>query len=116
MHDYEGVFRRMNSVIFYSNTGQSKAVAEYFADALSYPLLDIKENKTAEYQNLVLVFPVLCQNIPDVVKGFLQRIKVENLTIIATYGKMCCGNVLWEIQNKYQHTIVAAAYIQTKHS
>ena len=106
----------MNAVVFYSNTGQSKAIAAYFANQLGYPLADM-ETKCAEYyQNLVLVFPVHCQNIPDIVKSFLKNISVENLTVVATYGKMCCGNVLYEIQKNYQKNIVAGAYIPTKHS
>ena len=106
----------MNAVVFYSNTGQSKVIATYFANQLGYPLADM-ETKCAEYyQNLVLVFPVHCQNIPDIVKSFLKNISVENLTVVATYGKMCCGNVLYEIQKNYQKNIVAGAYIPTKHS
>ena len=106
----------MNAVVFYSNTGQSKAIAMYFANQLGYPLADIEIKCAEYYQNLVLVFPVHCQNIPDIVKSFLKNISVENLTAIATYGKMCCGNVLYEIQKNYQKNIVAGAYIPTKHS
>lgn len=106
----------MNAVAFYSNTGESKIIAEYLANQLRYPLEDMEMKCAFHYQNLVLVFPVHCQNIPDIVKLFLKRITVENLTVIATYGKMCCGNVLYEVQNKYQKNIVAGAYIPTKHS
>ena len=106
----------MNAVVFYSNTGQSKAIAAYLASQLGYPLADIEIKCAKHYQNLVLVFPVHCQNIPDIVKDFLKNISVENLTVVATYGKMCCGNVLYEIQKKYQKNIVAGAYIPTKHS
>jgi len=106
----------MNAVVFYSNTGQSKAIATYFANQLGYPLADMEIKCAEYYQNLVLVFPVHCQNIPDIVKSFLKNISVENLTVVATYGKMCCGNVLYEIQKNYQKNIVAGAYIPTKHS
>ena len=106
----------MNAVVFYSNTGQSKAIATYFANQLGYPLVDIETKCAEHYRNLVLVFPVHCQNIPDIVKHFLKNVSVENLTAIATYGKMCCGNVLYEIQKNYQKNIVAGAYIPTKHS
>ena len=106
----------MNAVVFYSNTGQSKASATYFANQLGYPLADMEIKCAEYYQNLVLVFPVHCQNIPDIVKSFLKNISVENLTVVATYGKMCCGNVLYEIQKNYQKNIVAGAYIPTKHS
>ena len=106
----------MNAVVFYSNTAQSKAVAAYLSSELGYPLVDIERGYTELYENLVLVFPVHCQNIPDTVKVFLKRTSAINLTVIATYGKMCCGNVLFEIQNIYQKNIVAGAYIPTKHS
>ena len=106
----------MNAVVFYSNTGQSKAIAAYLANQLGYPLADMETKCAVHYQNLVLVFPVHCQNIPDIVKNFLKNVSVDNLTAIATYGKMCCGNVLYEIQKSYQKNIVAGAYIPTKHS
>ena len=106
----------MNAVVFYSNTGQSRAIATYFANQLGYPLADIETKCAEHYRNLVLVFPVHCQNIPDIVKSFLKNVSVENLTAIATYGKMCCGNVLYEIQKNYQKNIIAGAYIPTKHS
>ena len=106
----------MNAVVFYSNTGQSKAIATYFANQLGYSLESIETSGAEHYQNLVLVFPVHCQNIPDIVKTFLKNISVNTLTVIATYGKMCCGNVLYEIQKRYQNDIVAGAYIPTKHS
>ena len=106
----------MNAVVCYSNTGQSLAIASHLADRLGYALSSIEEDNTKAFLNLVLVFPVYCQNIPDAVKEFLGRINVKNLTVIATYGKMCCGNVLFEIQKRYQKNIVAGAYIPTKHT
>lgn len=106
----------MNAVVFYSNTKQSESVAEYLAKELCYPIVDIEKIADIHYKNLVLVFPVHCQNIPDTVKAFLERISVENLAVIATYGKMCPGNVLYEIQNRYHKNIVAGAYVPAKHS
>ena len=106
----------MNAVVFYSNTKQSESVAEYLAKELCYPIVDIEKIADIHYKNLVLVFPVHCQNIPDTVKAFLERISVENLTVIATYGKMCPGNVLQEIQKKYCRNIVAAALVPAKHT
>lgn len=106
----------MDAVAFYSRTGQSEAVAGYFADKLSFRLLDIESGCGGSYDNLVLVFPVHCQNIPDAVKAFLKKADIKNLTAIATYGGICCGNVLHEIKYKYNKNVVAAAYIPTKHS
>lgn len=106
----------MNAVVFYSNTGQSRLVAEYFAKQLSFPLESIENVRTVDFQDLVLVFPVYCQNVPQAVKDFLKGISAQSLTLIATYGKMCCGNVLFEIQKRYKIRIVAGAYVPTKHS
>ena len=106
----------MNAVIYYSNTGKSLDIARYFSDKLKYPLLSLEKIEFHSFKNLVIVFPVLCQNIPDDIKAFLKRASVEYLTPIATYGKMCRGNVLHEIQNKYKMNIVAAAYVPTKHA
>ena len=106
----------MNAVVFYSNTGESKAVAAYLADRLEYPLADMEATCVQHYQNLVLVFPVHCQSIPELVKAFLKKVSVENLTVVATYGKMCCGNVLYQIQKRYQKNVVAGAYVPTKHA
>ena len=107
----------MNAVVYYSNTGQSRAVAVYLAERLDYPLVDLEACTECHFDNLVLVFPVYCQNIPDTVKGFLSGITADHLTPVATYGKMCYGNVLHEIQKKYPcTTVVAGAYVPTKHT
>lgn len=107
----------MNSaVVYYSNTGQSKRVAEYFADKTSFELCDIIGLSECVFDTVILVFPVHCQNVPDCIKHFLKRLQVKNLAVIATYGRMCYGNVLNYIQRRYDHNIVAAAYVPTKHS
>lgn len=105
----------MNAVVFYSNTGECKRIAEYFAEQLGFPLAEIS-NAEHQYENAVLVFPVHCQNVPQAVTQFLHTLSVRNLTLIAAYGKMCHGNVLYEIQQKHHFNIVAAAYVPTKHT
>lgn len=106
----------MNVIIYYSNTNQSRKVAEYFAAKLEFPSVSVYDLKEFNFQNAVFVFPVYCQNIPEIAKEVLNKLNVDNLTVVATYGRMCHGNVLHEIQNKYHHNIVAAAYVPTKHS
>jgi len=107
----------MKAVVYYSNTGQSRAVAEYLAKRLDYPAVDMETCGETRFGCLVLVFPVYCQNIPQAVRGFLGTISADCLIPVATYGKMCCGNVLWEIQKRYpQHTVTAGAYVPTKHT
>lgn len=106
----------MNAVLFYSNTGESRRVAEMLAQKTEYPIFDTMRLTEFEFDNAVLVFPVYCQSIPNAVKSVLKRITVTNLVVIATYGRMCHGNVLQEVQKRYRHNIVAAAYVPTKHS
>ena len=105
-----------DAVVYYSNTNQSKRLAQYFATALDYRLLDIFQVSHSHFDNLVLVFPIHCQSLPDTVKEFLANTKISCLTLIATYGRMCHGNALYEAQEKYPHSIIAAAYVPTRHS
>lgn len=106
----------MNAVVFYSNTGHSASLAKYMAEKLNYPVFEIEKVNAEQYENLVLIFPVHCQNIPYVVQGFLKTAKVQHLIVVATYGKMCCGNVLYEVQNKFHMNVVAGAYIPCGHA
>lgn len=106
----------MNAVLYYSATGQSERIARYIARSITFEAADILLHKNKEFDNAVIVFPVHCQNVPKLVKEFLAEITVKNLTVIATYGRMCHGNVLYEIQKRYRHNIVAAAYVPTRHS
>lgn len=106
----------MNAVVYYSNTGYSREIARYLAKRLGFALLDIQHTSETAFDSLVLVFPVHCQNIPHAVKAFLRVAKAQNLTAVATYGRMCHGNVLREIQRGYGMRIVAGAYVPTAHS
>ena len=106
----------MNAVIYYSNTGACKRIAEYLADKSGYILCDIYGIERYVFDTAILVFPVHCQNVPDAVKDFLSKLKVNALAVVAAYGKMSYGNVLYEVQKKYPHNIAAAAYVPTKHA
>lgn len=116
MPNNEGISETMNAVLYYSNTGESKRIAEYIADKTGYALTDITAVKEYAYEYAVLVFPVYCQNVPQAADKFLPRLQAEHLVTIATYGKMSYGNVLNEIQRRYAHRIIAAAYVPTKHA
>lgn len=106
----------MNAVVYYSNTGESRKIAEYFSEKLGYPVFDIGGLNIYEFDTVALVFPVHCQNIPKAVKGFLKKLNAKNVAVAATYGKMCRGNVLYEAQNRFKLNVIAGAYIPTKHS
>lgn len=106
----------MNAVIYFSNAGECKRIAEYISDKTGWTLFDIKQTANCAYNTAVVVFPVYCQNTPQRVKDFLSELQAENVALIAAYGKMSYGNVLYEIQLKYKHTVIAAAYVPTKHA
>lgn len=121
-HD-ESVFRKVNGIIYYSNTNRSKAVARYFANELGWELYDLnrpdqrEQAAKAVFEKVILVFPVYSQNIPNVVKAFLKELNTHYLSAVATYGKMCYGRVLYEIQQiQTSGEMIAAAYFPAKHS
>lgn len=106
----------MNIVVYASYTGECQRIAQYLSKKTGYPLDSIEEILPACFENLILVFPIHCQHIPEAVKRFLSSVSVKHLAVIAAYGKMSYGNVLYEIQHCYPHTVVAGAYVPTKHS
>lgn len=106
----------MNAVIYYSNTGESKRIADYVAEQTGFCLVDLTTTSKYVYDTAVVVFPVYCQNVPEAVDEFLKKLQAEHAALIATYGKMSYGNVLNEIQRKYRFDIIAAAYVPTKHA
>lgn len=89
----------MTSVYCFSGSGHSYAIAEYFARELQVPVVNI-DRRLAEshYQAdlAVVIFPVYCQNIPAVVRDFFSKLDSKHVVLIATYGKISHGNVLWE--------------------
>ncbi len=113
---YEGIFYKMNAVVYYSNTGQSRLAAEHLAKETGFSLLQMEEVDSASFECLITVFPIHCQSVPTAVLDFLRNTKAERLIPIATYGRMCYGNALHEIQKRTTHKIVAAAYLPARHS
>ena len=107
----------MNVVVYYSNTGESEKIARYFSDATGYPMTSLSLLNGIVFKDVILVFPVYCQNLPKAVEELLPRLRAERLALVATYGRMCYGNVLYEAQKLCENSsVVAAAYIPTKHS
>ena len=114
----EGIFFGMNAVFYYSNTDQSKTVAEYIANALGWDIFNIEDGdgEGLEYEKAFIVFPVHCQNIPARVKSFLSNLLARYLIPVATYGRMHHGNVLYEIENDYGFTVIGGAFVPAKHT
>lgn len=116
MQSYERILRVMKSVVFYSNTGESEKIATFLAKELEFSMFELSMCEQKDFSDLVLVFPVLCQNVPKPVKNFLSVVEVKNLTLIATYGGINHGNVINEAKKLFAGKLVSAAYVPTKHS
>ena len=64
----------------------------------------------------VVIFPVYCQNIPAVVRDFFSKLDSKHVVLIATYGKISHGNVLWEAFKIIRGRVIAAAYVPMGHT
>lgn len=106
----------MNAVVYFSCSGQSKAVAENLAERLGYGLYETKDAEEKIFENVAIVFPVHCQSFPAPLKNFFIKLKAEHVTLIATYGRAHCGNALYEAAKLIKSEIVAAAYLPAKHT
>jgi NAD-dependent dihydropyrimidine dehydrogenase PreA subunit/flavodoxin len=109
----------MNKIYCFSGTGHTKEIADYFATALNENIIDIRLNTTDCDDNIdvaIVLFPVYCQDIPVAVKKLLPEIKAKYFVLIATYGKMSYGNVLFEASRIVNGTVIASAYIPTEHT
>ena len=105
----------MTTIYYFSGTGHSLAVAKALAEMLTCRIVpmgfDCEKTETA-----VVVFPVYCQNIPKPVKQFFKRLEAKHVALIATYGKISYGNVLYEAQKILNREIIAGAYIPMGHT
>ena len=106
----------MNAVIYFSCSGQSKAVAEDLAKRLGYDLYETRSVEGKFFENVAIVFPVHCQSYPKPLKSFFKALNAKHVTLIATYGRAHCGNAIYEAAKLVTGEIVAAAYLPAKHT
>jgi NAD-dependent dihydropyrimidine dehydrogenase PreA subunit len=113
----------MNLVLCFSPTNGTKMIAEYVADYLEAPLVLLtsyqSQNEfdyTIDYEYIVFCFPVYSQNIPVPVHNIISKLKAKYFVILATYGRMNTGNVLYEVSKLINGTVIGGAYIPTKHT
>jgi ferredoxin len=113
----------MNAVIYLSPANATKKVAEYFAIKLDFPLINLTSYRkrinydySLMYNYVIFCFPVYSQNIPSVVIEILKSLKTKNIVIIATYGRMSMGNVLYDAKKLINANLIGAAYVPTKHT
>ena len=108
----------MTKIYCFSGSGHSFAVAKALSDMLDCKVawIGFKNEIISKDDTAVVVFPVYCQNIPKPVKSFLKTLFVQHIVLIATYGKISYGNVLYEAQKLVHGDIIAGAYIPIGHS
>ena len=105
----------MITIYCFSGSGHSLAVSKELAKLLDCEIRPI-DNKTTMEDAAVVVFPVYCQNIPKPVKRFLKGLEAKHVALIATYGKISYGNVLYEAQKLLHGQVIAGAYIPMGHT
>lgn len=109
----------MTEIFCFSGSGHSLSVAEFIAKALNGYIHLINHEvpvNTAFYETAIIVFPVYCQNIPNIVKSFLKNIRAKSIVLIATYGKISCGNVLLEAKRLASGKVIAGACVPIGHA
>lgn len=104
----------MITIYCFSGSGHSMAVAKALARLLDCEIQSVDRHGAAE--TAVVIFPVYCQNIPGPVKQFLKRLEAKHIALIATYGKISYGNVLYEAQKILRGQVIAGAYIPMGHT
>lgn len=106
----------MVEVYYFSGAGHSRQVAEFFAGRLDASSHQIRRDTKAVCDTLVVVFPVYCQNVPEVVAQFLRKSDAKHFVLVATYGRMSYGNVLFEASEMVSGEVIAAAYLPCGHT
>lgn len=108
----------MTAIYCFSGSGHSLAVSKALSEMLACKITEIGFNseELAKDHIAVVVFPVYCQNIPSPVKSFLKKLCAKYIVLIATYGKISYGNVLYEAQQIVRGEIIAGAYIPMGHT
>lgn len=107
----------MIEVIYFSASGHCKTIADFCALTLKTKAADICcDNHVNDAQKILLVFPVYCQNIPFEVKEFIKKSKAEYAAMIAVYGGISYGRVLYDAQKIFKGKIIAASYFPSGHS
>lgn len=109
--------------IYFSTSGESEKVAQYYAEKLDCPCIDLTTPSAQQqfdfnqhYQLLIVTFPVHCQHIPQPFKPILKKLKADAFIINLTYGRMSFGNCLFETAKLIQGKMIGASLIPAKHT
>ncbi len=107
----------MNAVIYISYTFNSESIAKFCSEYLNFRLIRAdKIDLEANFNNVVLVFPIHSEDAPKIIKNILKNIKCKKMIVIASYGRINQGNIIYRIRYKYRMPLVGGCYFPTKHS
>lgn len=112
----------MNSVFYFSGSGNSKKVADYMAKNLNCNGVDLTSfNSRNSYvkedlEVAIITMPIYGQSLADPIKEMLQMINASYYVLLFTYGKMGVGNVLQDALEYLENPVIAAAIIPGNHS
>lgn len=112
----------MKQVVCFSASGNSLKIAQYLAQHLQWPLVDITayqgrpEVSETVLDVVVIVFPIYGQTLNPVCWQYLKSIQARYFCLLFTYGKMNPGNVLKTASKHLHGSLMAAALIPTNHT
>lgn len=106
----------MIDVYCFSGAGHSAEVAAHCAERLGGRVISIGEETKCRGERVLIIFPVYCENLPPPVAGFLRRAEAGCAALIATYGGVSYGRVLYDAQQLFPGSVIAGAYVPTEHS
>lgn len=107
----------MADVYCFSGSGHSMRVASFFKERLNGTVIPIGKNtEQGASETAIVVFPIYCQNIPSPVTAFLKQLNAKYAILVALYGGISYGNVLYEAQSLYNGIVIAGAYVPSGHS
>lgn len=111
------------TIIYFSGHGESKHIACYVKELTHFSVYDFTLCTTRnefdynkEFDLVICIFPIYSESIPQVFMDCLSKIKTKYIILLATYGKMGTGNVIYEIVKKTHHHLIGAMYIPCKHT
>lgn len=115
--------KKNNVIIYFSGHGESKRIAYYIKELTHYAIYDFTSsitrktfNYNEEFDLVICVFPIYSESVPKVFMDCLYKFITKYIILLATYGKMGTGNVLYEIIKKTHHRLIGAMYIPCKHT
>lgn len=108
----------MTEIFYFSGSGKSRRLAEYFGKKLNVTIHDITKISPEEFspEIAVIIFPVYCQNLPDSLLDFLPKLNAKKTVFIATYGRISYGNVIMDAAKLTDAEVIAGVCVPCGHS